>query len=239
MNWERVKNFLIALFIGINIFLVFFMLSSFKDSASVNKSVVKDSVSILNANGIAINEDIIPSSISNPGTFDVVAINVNSSYQSPKTLDVGNIESELKKALKVLGVKDYKIFKKDDSNYSVIQKTNGYYIFDSGINAVINGNNIAFNGVWYKQQTKPKSDGYSDGGMVYVTGVLIDFINNSDRNPAIHTEITGIDVGYCVPQYDSGLDHKSMPAVPCYCITASDGTAFLYDAVSGTYLKYK
>lgn len=239
MNWERVKNFLIVLFIGINIFLVCFMLTSFKDSASVNKSVVKDTVSILNANNISINEDIVPSSISNPGTFDVVAINVNSSYESPKTLDAGNAESELKKALKVLGVKDYEIIKKDDFTYSVMQKTNGYFIFDSGINAKINGNNIALAGVWYKQQTKPKSDGYSDGGIVYVTGVLIDFINNADRNPSIHNEITGIDVGYCVPQYDSGLDHKSMPAVPCYCITTANGTAFLYDAASGAYLKNK
>ncbi len=239
MNWERVKNFLIVLFIGINIFLVVFMLTSFNNSASVNKSVVKDTVSILNANGISINEDIIPSSISNPGTFDVVAINVNSSYASPKTLDAGNTESELKKALKVLGVKDYEILKKDDFNYSVMQKTNGYFIFDSGITATINGNNIALSGVWYKQQTKPKSEGYSDGGIVYVTGILIDFINNADRNPAVHTEITGIDTGYCVPQYGSGLDHKSMPAVPCYCITTSDGAAFLYDAVSGAYLKNK
>lgn len=239
MNWERVKNFLIFLFIGINIFLVCFMLISFRSSTSVNKSVVADTVSILNTNNISINEDIIPSSISNPGTFDVVAINVDSSYESPKTLNSGNTESELKKALKVLGVKDYEIFKTDDFNYSVMQKTDGYFIFDSGITAKISGNNIALNGVWYKQQTKPKAEGYSDGGIVYVTGVLIDFITNPNRNPSVHNEVTGIDVGYCVPQYDSGMDHKSMPAVPCYCITTANGSSFLYDAVSGAYLKNK
>ncbi len=239
MNWERVKNFLIILFIAINIFLVGFMFNSVRTSTSVNKSVVADTVSILNANNIAINADIIPSSISNPGTFDVVAIDVDSSYESPKTLTAGNTESEVKKALKVLGVKDFEISKIDDTNYSVMQKTDGYFIFDSGITAKISGNNITLNGVWYKQQTKPKAEGYSDGGIVYVTGVLIDFINNADRNPSIHNEVTGIDIGYCVPRYDSGMEHKSMPAVPCYSITTANGSSFLYEAGSGTYLKIK
>lgn len=239
MNWERVKNFLIILFVGINIFLITFMLSSVKKSSSVNKSVVADTVSILNANDVSINENIIPSSISNPGTFDVVAVNVDSSYESPKTIGEHNAESEVKKALKVLGIKDYNITKVDSFTYSIMQKTDGYFIFDSGITAKASDNSISLSGVWYKQQTKPKVEGYDDGGIVYVTGVLIDFINNADRNPQIHNSITGIEVGYCVPQYDSGMEHKSMPAVPCYSIITADGTSFLYEAANGTYIKCK
>ncbi len=239
MNWEKVKTFLIVLFIVINLFLMAFMFSSLRSSSSVNKSVVADTVSILNANNIAIDAETIPSSISNPGSFDVVAINVDSSYQSPKTLTESNAVSEIRKALKVLGVKDFEITPVDGSTYSVMQRTDGYLIFDSGITAKLNGDNISLSGVWYKQQTKPKAEGYSDGGIVYVTGVLIDFINNPDRDSALHNEITSIDIGYCVPRYDSGMEHKSMPAVPCYSITTAGGTAFLYDATGGTYLKSK
>lgn len=239
MNWERVKSFLIVLFVGINIFLISFMLSSVKRSSSVNKTVVADTVSILNANGVSVNENIIPSSISNPGTFDVVALNVDSSYDSPRTISENNAEAEVKKALKVLGIKDYKITKIDSFTYSVIQKTDGYFIFDSGITAKASDNSISLSGVWYKQQTKPKAEGYDDGGIVYVTGVLIDFINNPDRNRDIHNTINSIEVGYCVPQYDSGMEHKSMTAVPCYSVTTADGTSFLYEAANGTYIKSK
>ncbi len=237
MNWERVKNFLIVLFVFINIFLICFMLSSVKTSSSVNKSVVADTVSILEANGVTVNPKLIPTSISNPGTFDVVALDVDSSYESPKKLTESNAESEIKKAMKVLGLKGYEISRQDGQTYSLMQKVSGYFIFDSGITAKIEDNKITLSGVWYKQQTKPRAEGYKDGGIVYVTGVLIDFINNGDRIPGTHDEITGIEVGYCVPWYDSGIEHKSMSAVPCYSVITADGTRFLYEAAGGTYIK--
>lgn len=236
MNWERVKNFLIILFIGINIFLVVFMFGSVRTSTSITKAVVNDTVNLLSANSIAIDSKIIPLSVNNPGTFDVVAINVDSSYTSSKALTDSNIQPEIKKALKALGVKDFEISKVADSEYYAVQKTDGHFIFDSGITVKADGNSITLNGVWYNQQSKPKG---KNSDMLPVTAALIDFMNNTDRDTSIHNHVIDIQVGYCVPQYDSGMDHKSMPAVPCYSITTSNGSSFLYDAAAGTYLKIK
>lgn len=234
MNWERIKTFLIILFIGINIFLIAFTMSSVHRSTSVTEAVVGDTVGLLGANGITVDGDIIPLSVNNPGTLDVMAITVKNSYQSPKAIDDGNAVSEIKKALRALGVKDTEISKKGENTYFIVQKIKNNFIYDSGITAMIDGNNIALEGVWYKQQTKPRA---TDEDLMPVTAILIDFMNNPNRDNNIHREISEIGVGYCVPQYDSGVNHKSMPAVPCYAITTKDGTVFLYDASGGTYLK--
>lgn len=239
MNWERVKNFLIFLFLGINIFLLFFMFNSVKITSSTSKAVIRDTASILQANSISVDEDIIPYSISNPGSFDAVPINIAHSYDSPKHLKKSNTESEIKKALAIIDVKNFEILKISDTKYSVIQKINGYRVFSAGITAEITDNRISLNGLWYKQKNKPSTDGYAHDVLVYVTSVLIDFINNPDRNPQIHNTITNIDFGYGMPQYDSGTQHVSVPAVPCYCITTADGTSFIYEAASGEYLKNK
>lgn len=239
MNWERVKNFLIVLFLGINIFLLFFTFNSVKITSSTSKAVIRDTAAILQANNISIDEDIIPYSINNPGSFDAAPINISHSYDSPKNLKESNAESEIKKALAIIDVKNFEISKVSDNRYSVIQKINGYHIFNGGITAEITDNRISLNGVWYKQKNKPSTDGYADDGLVYVTSVLIDFINNPDRNPQIHNTIKGIDFGYGMPQYDSGTQHVSVPAVPCYSITTADGTAFIYEAASGEYLMNK
>lgn len=236
MNWERVKNFLIILFIFINIFLVVFMFSSVRTSTSITKAVVNDTVNLLSANSISIDSKVIPLSVNNPGTFDVVAINVDSSYTSSKALTESTIKSEIKKALKALGIKDFAISKVNDYEYYAVQKVNEHFIFDSGISARADGNNITLSGVWYNQQSKPRG---KNSDMLPVTAALIDFMNNSDRDKTIHNQVVDIQVGYCVPQYDSGMDHKSMPAVPCYSITTSNGSSFLYDAAAGTYLKIK
>lgn len=235
MNWERVKNFLIVLFIAINIFLVAFMFNSFRADTSITKDVIDDTVHLLQTNGIEIDSNIIPLSVNTPGSFDVMPIAVNNSYQSPKQLGESNIESEIKKALKALGVKDFEITSKGSGKYQVLQKIQGYFIFGGGIDAQVSGNNITLSGVWYKKQTKPTKE--SDA--LPMTAVLIDFMNNPDRNPQTHKKIESIDIGYCVPAYGGGTNHKSMPAVAGYYLTVSDGTSFLYEAASGTYITSK
>ena len=236
MNWERIKNFLIILFVGINIFLIGFMFSSVRKSTSVTDAVVEDTVRLLGANSIGVEGKIIPLSVNNPGTLDVVAINVESQYTCSKTLSEANAVGEIKKALKALGVKNTVISKTNETEYYIMQKIKDNFIYDSGITALLDGNNIKLSGVWYKQQTKPRS---TEIDMMPVTAILIDFMNNPNRDVALHNKIESIGVGYCVPQYDSGVDHKSMPAVPCYSIKTENGTMFLYDALRGVYLKSK
>lgn len=239
MNWERVKNFLIFLFLGINIFLVFFMFNSVKTTSSTNKTVIEDTISVLNANNITINDDVIPYSINNPGTFDAVPVTIDHSYDSPKTLAPSNIESEIKKALAIIDIKKFEILKISDDTYRITQKINGYPVFSSDVQAKIENNRISLSGIWYKQKTKAKTSGYAEDGLVFVTSVLIDFINNPDRDHLASNTITKIDFGYGVPHYDSGAQHVSVPAVPCYSITTADGKSFIYEAASGEYLMNK
>lgn len=239
MNWEKVKNFLIFLFLGINIFLVVFMLNSVKTTSSTSKAVIEDTVSILAANNISVNDDIIPFSVDNPGTFDAMPININHSYDSPKNLSSSNIESEIKKALAIIGVKKFYMSQTDEHNYFIAQKIDGYTLFDSGINAKTEGNRITLTGTWHKQKTKPKIDSFYGDSLVSITGVLIDFINNPARDAALDNNIVSIGFGYCTPHYDSGVPHVSVPAVPCYSITTSGGRTFIYEAASGEYLKNK
>lgn len=233
MNWERMKSFLIVLFIGINIFLIGFMLNSVKNTTTVSKSVATDTVSILMNNNIYIDGRIIPLSTDNPGSFEVTPINVNSTYTSSKNITDKNANDEIKKALRSVGIKkDYIITKNSDGSYCIGQRAYGHFIFDSAVFAKINGNTITIEGRWYTPASKP--DG-KDGDMLPVTSVLIEFMNNPSRDGNIHNCITSVSIGYCVPGHDSGADYISMTAVPCYSITTSDGASFLYEASNGAF----
>lgn len=233
MNWERMKSFLIILFVGINIFLIGFMLNSVKNTTTVSKTVMTDTVSILNGNNIYIDSNIIPLSADNPGSFEVMPVNVNSTYTSSKNITDKSVESEIKKALKSVGIrKDYIITENSDGSYCIGQKAYGLFIFDSLVNARIDGNAITLHGRWYTPNSKPIG---KDGDMRPITSVLIDFMNNPSRDINIHNCITSISIGYCVPGHDSGADYISMTAVPCYCITTSNGASFLYEASTGVF----
>lgn len=237
MNWEKVKTFLIILFFGINVFLVGFMLNSVKITSSASKTVIDDTVAILTANSINITNEQIPYSITNPGTFDAMPINVAHSYTSPKELNEDNIEGELKKAMAVVDLKKFDITKIDGSTYSIRQIIDDHHLCDSAITAKVENNHISLNGIWYKPKSKPRKGGDADNELVYVTGVLIDFINNPDRDPAVNHTVSSIEVGYGVPQYDGGVQHASVPVVACYSINTSDGSSFIYEASSGEYLR--
>ncbi len=237
MNWEKVKTFLIVLFFAINVFLVGFMLNSVKITSSASKTVIDDTVAILTANNINITNEQIPYSIVNPGTFYAMPITVDHSYTSPKELNENNIESELKKAMAVVALKKFDITKLDANTYAIRQIIGDHHICDNFITARVANNQISLNGVWYKPKSKPRKSGDADNELVYVTGVLIDFINNPERNPAVNHTVSSIEVGYCVPQYDGGVQHASVPVVACYSIKTSDGSSFIYEASSGEYLR--
>ncbi|MBR2476739.1 MAG: hypothetical protein IKB50_01240 [Clostridia bacterium] len=233
MNWERMKSFLIVLFVGINIFLIGFMLNSVKNSSTVSKTVVADTTSILSDNNIYIDSNIIPLSTDNPGSFEVMPVNVNFTYTSKVQITDKNAKSEIKKALKSNGIKNnYIITRNNDGSYCIGQKAYGHFIFDSLINATCSGNTITLTGRWYTLNSKPVG---KDGEMLPVTSVLIEFMNNPVRDGNIHNCITSITIGYCVPGHDSGADYISMTAVPCYSINLSNGVSFLYEASTGAF----
>lgn len=130
MNWERMKSFLIVLFVAINIFLIAFMFNSVRNTTTVSKSVATDTATILGNNNIYIDSSIIPLSTDNPGSFEVLPINVDTTYTSSKPITDKNAKKMIAKALKSAGVRDFLISVNPDGSYCIGQEAYGHFIFD-------------------------------------------------------------------------------------------------------------
>ena len=71
MNWSGAKNWLIALFAGLNIFLIIMLVGVSSNSVKLEAQVISDTVTILKNNGIEIDESIIPEKIPKLNTVEV------------------------------------------------------------------------------------------------------------------------------------------------------------------------
>ena len=71
MNWSRAKNWLIILFIGVNLFLVFTIIRTNLQSSSIDKETVANAVNIMRTNGITVAAETIPNQLPNLGPIDV------------------------------------------------------------------------------------------------------------------------------------------------------------------------
>ena len=71
MNWSRAKNWLIILFIGVNLFLVFTIIRTNLQSSSIDKETVANVVNIMRTNGITVAAETIPNQLPNLGPIDV------------------------------------------------------------------------------------------------------------------------------------------------------------------------
>lgn len=252
MNWEKVKSFLIVLFLCINILLVITTVRSIRTATSVSFETITDTAALLENNGIAINPDIIPRSVDNIDNIDLTNVvfcegelsnPATDSAQfthslSTGTVTLGNAKDEAKKAARALGLAHAvpgDAVQLDDGSIAVDlhQRIDHFEVFDSEVRIVFSDKTANVSGVWYLPETMPhKSGGARE--MMYITGVLIEFIGNPDRAPQL--QVSGIAFGYRIPPYESGVAHKQMTAVPCYRITASDGSRYDYDAKTGEYL---
>lgn len=254
MNWERIKTFLIIFFVLLNLFLIGVMMVSFHTSTSVGDETIRDTVDILAANQIALDPALIPRSVENLQNFDVRSAASDSTFpgaawtdengrfsyqvtcEEPVTMKTA--KSAARKVLKDAGIEKYAQIgqpqQQEDGGIQVTvrQKIRRYWIFNSVITIVFHNDTAFVSGLWYCPETMPRSGG---GGrdLVYVTSVLVDFINNPDRPSA--ATIAEIAFGYRVSDYDSGLTHKTIPAVPCYRIITDDGSAYDYNAGTGEY----
>ncbi len=71
MNWSGAKNWLIILFLGINIFLVFTLIKINTQSSVIDRQTIEDTADILKKSNITVSADIIPNSLPKLGTIDV------------------------------------------------------------------------------------------------------------------------------------------------------------------------
>lgn len=253
MNWERIKTFLIVVFVLINLFLIGFMTLSFYTSTSVSNETIADTVEILAANHITVDPSIIPRSVSNLQNFDVRSITMDETFPGTQTVDetgrfsyvaacdetvtMRNAKSAAERLIKDAGIRKYAQVGQPQQTetgieVTVTQKIKRYPVFNSVITIVFAGKTATVSGCWYQPETMPHA---AHGGrdLVYITSVLVDFITNPDRPET--AEISSIAFGYRVSDYDSGLTHKTIPAVPCYRITTADGGNYDYNARTGEY----
>lgn len=254
MNWERIKSFLIVVFVLINLFLIGFMALSFYTSTSVSNETIADTVEILAANQITLDPDIIPRSVGNLQNFDVRNMATDGAFPGSYTVDeigrfsysvtldetvsLRNAKSVTERLLKEAGIREYASIgqpqlQQDGSiQIAVAQTIQRYTVFNSTVAVRFMENTATVSGSWYQPETMPRT---VRGGrdLVYITSVLVDFINNPERPAA--TAISSIAFGYRVSDYNSGLTHKTIPAVPCYRIVTADGAVYDYNARTGEY----
>lgn len=87
MNWSRAKNWLIVLFIGVNLFLIITIFRTNLQASTIDKDTIADTVRILQNSGIAVGEDVIPDKLPNLGPIDVT--NSLSDYDAFAALVLG------------------------------------------------------------------------------------------------------------------------------------------------------
>lgn len=71
MNWSKAKNWIIVLFIGLNIFLIAKLVLISINSSTIDKDIIEKTVSVLNSNGIKISEEHIPNKIPKLNSVEV------------------------------------------------------------------------------------------------------------------------------------------------------------------------
>lgn len=71
MNWSGAKNWLIVLFIGVNLFLAFTIIWTDMYSFSIDKETIASTAEIMRRNGIEVDKECIPSKMPTLGPVDV------------------------------------------------------------------------------------------------------------------------------------------------------------------------
>lgn len=72
MNWSRTKTWLIVLFVGINLFLLFTIAKENIAQSTISEKMVTDTVAILARNGFSIDPDILPRKMPTLSAVEVV-----------------------------------------------------------------------------------------------------------------------------------------------------------------------
>lgn len=71
MDWSGAKNWLIVLFLGINIFLVITLVRINTQSSVIDKQTISDTVEILKKSDISVDASVIPDTLPKLGSIDV------------------------------------------------------------------------------------------------------------------------------------------------------------------------
>lgn len=263
MNLGKVKNFLIILFLGINIYLLISLFLSTR--FTIDKKTVQTTVSVLEKNDISVDESLIKRTLVNLKNIDTNNIIYtknfkkseyasmfeieNDNFVFEKTSDVysqneNKIKDEVKSLFEKAGfetkhMKFGKLYTDANKNkrFSVKCFVSGYEIFDSNISVCVSKNKISFAGRWYEPLSANVKSKSRSRDTVYITSVLVNLIENEEARQNMPLKITDIDYGYLAGTFYGEGAHVTTAALPYYRIKDDKNNVYYYDAKNASYLK--
>lgn len=258
MNLGKVKTFLIVLFLGINIYLLFSMY--FSSRFFVSEETIKGTVDILGDYGIEINEDTVLKYTVNLRNIDTENVVYTEDFKDNKGKDFkvrgnefycrarsegihtksdGAIKKEVKAFLNDRGFSTrYMKFAKGKNKWYITCSIKGYEIFDSLISLEIEKDEFTLHGTWFEPSTSDIRSHSTVRSTMYITGVLMNMPREDDIMKEAPFKITDIKFGYLAGKPYGGGSHVTATALPYYQIKDNKGNVYYYDAQSGTRLKF-
>ncbi len=253
MTWDKLKSFLIGLFILINIFLIICTVN-INNSYKLSDEAIDSACGLLLKNSITIDKNIVlkeaidfgyeefkPKTAKDMSIITEYTENPDGSYTfSIKRGNFYNIKP--KKLLEDIGFSKNSIniisdkYKKGVRYINASQKYNGKTIFTSYINAKITKNGLAeITFKWYNI-----TDGHNtelvNSEPVFASSALIDFISLNARHPSSNN-ITKIETGYYIPTVTEQNQVQTITAIPVYCIKCDDSSSYYYNAYDGSFIQ--
>ncbi len=250
MTWNKLKNFLIGLFLCINIFLIVCTVN-IHNSYKLSNDTIDATCLLLEKNGITIDKGLIPKSAVDfgyqdfePISYDDISIiteftsnqdgSVSFSIKRNNfyTKNAKNLLSELgfnKRSIIIVSDKT----SDGERNIQAQQRFNGKTIYTSYINAKISKDGLAqITFKWYNI-----TDGHNteliNKDPVFASSILADFAALDKKDTQSNT-IIAVDSGYYVPTLAEQNQVQAITAIPVYCIKTDDLKSYYYNAYDGS-----
>ncbi len=260
MSWRHIKSFLIILFIIINAYL---LLSTYglnferKNMSYTDIDALGDTIEIVKKNyNVSIDMEIIPDKIYNLPIVDVTNIIYtdkfkNSGYDfrikgsvfeasiksNTFSYNEENAKEQFKQILGKLGINEnsYEL-RIEKTDYGLIctadEVMKPYPVFNGKIIASFSPTDINIKGSWHMAPSD-KENKSTTQKMTDLSGVIIDLADNIASSDGSEIKITNAAYGYYISYYDENSVSKSSSAIPCYMLSADDGSKYYYDALTG------
>lgn len=214
---------------------------------------IKDTVSLLNASGIIIEEKIIPKKSMKYSSVELIPADVpeifkkishlitstednNISFTIPVKLSDITSVSEIKKIFEEYDIPCKNIFVKSNGGHTYITiKEKNALILNNHMKITTSESGTTFTGRWYEYQL---SDNFSSQrtGNAYATSALISLIKET-AGKTENIVVNDIDFGYYSMVDISNSKAKSMSAFPCYTITTDKGITYYYNILENSFIK--
>ena len=240
MSWKNIKTFLIILFLGINIYLLF-LTSNASRAKELTDHNIYETRTVLAKNHIAINTDIIPRYAV---SYETVELSAYISNETAKNGDISiceNIEFDnqtaitvIKSILKKHGINTKNIVIKSEGDIYYITENHGNMrLFNNKLTVTQKDGKTNINGTWFNHKSTDKSKSGEHSG-IYATSALIAFISEYNGK---ETEITDITCGYYAFTDQSTSNAKSISAVPCYRLTDKKDNVYYYNVLDNSFIE--